>query len=140
MQLISIKILNIVRQALFQILFFIPKDIELFKKVKIKIINSQKYANKNKNNIIENRYDLLAEKFSIDSNKLKLSNFGGKGRYLIPIYIIKSVSSVDYLIQLPIKYKNLDNKKDFNADYRLIKICDEKTWSKCVKLKNKIKY
>ena len=55
--------------------------------------------------------------------------FGGKGKYRIPIKIIKSNTNNECQIIVSINYKGLDTNKIYFADYQLLKICDKKTWN-----------
>ena len=66
---------------------FNNKNEKIFENVYKNTIKSQKYRNKNIN-IIENRFGLLCERFRVFKNIIKVNNFGGKGRYRIPIKII----------------------------------------------------
>ncbi len=97
----------------------------------------KKYKNKNKLSI-QNRYGILYEKFSILNNTLKRNTFRGKGKYRIPVKIIKSNSNNDYQIKLSIKYRGLDTNKIYFADYHLLKIYDEKIWTDKVKIEKKL--
>ena len=58
-----------------------------------------------------------------------MPTFGGKGRYLIPVKIIKSLSSHEYQVNIPIKYNNLEENSIYYVDFRLIKLCESNTWN-----------
>ena len=58
-----------------------------------KALLNQKYRMNIKNPIIKNRCILLWEKFKLYGNKIKRNTFGRKGRYIIPVNIIKSSSN-----------------------------------------------
>jgi hypothetical protein len=86
-----------------------------------------------KNNVvIENRVGLLAEKYCLIGKNEKLPTFGGKGRYIIPIKILKGNSS-NYTICLEKNYKNLKFGTKYYVDYRLVKLCDTKTYNELIK-------
>ena len=55
---------------------FGSNDDALYERVKNNTVKSQKYANWSKNNIIENKKGLLAEKFRLLGDKIKKSTFG----------------------------------------------------------------
>ena len=59
--------------------------------------------------------------------------FGYKGRYKIPINIIKGSSSSQYEIKLSFDYKNLKKDKIYYSDFTLLKLCDEKTYMELIK-------
>ena len=79
-------------------------------------------VNKNTIKKMKNRYKL-------EGNKINLPTFGGKGRYLIPVKIIKSLSSHEYQVNIPIKYNNLEENSIYYVDFRLIKLCESNTWN-----------
>ena len=58
---------------------------------------------------------------------MKNPTFGGKGRYHIPIRIIKCHNNNYYVIQFPFKYNNLEPNVGYYAEYNLLKLCDDKT-------------
>ena len=68
-----------------------------------------------------------------------MSTFRGKGRYLILVKIVKSTFSREYLINMPIKYNNLEPNKIYYVDYRLIKLCESNTWNLILSDLNSIK-
>jgi hypothetical protein len=97
---------------------------------------SQKY-NKNKYNpIIENKLGLICERFKLEGSNIKRPTFGGKGRYIISVRIIKSYSNNYYLIQCPKNYKNLEINKNYYAEYHLLKVCEENTWKELLDILN----
>ena len=107
-------------------MIFNSKDELVYKKVKENTIKSQI---KRKNNIIiENDYGLLAEYFNISGNKIKKANFGSKGKYIIPIMILKGGSGNEYQITILFDYKKLKKNNIYFAEYSLLKLCDKKTW------------
>ena len=107
-------------------MIFNCNDELVFKKVKVNAIKSQI---KRKNNIIiENEYCLLAEYFKIAGDKIKKANFGSKGKYRIPIMILKGISGNEYQIKILFDYKNLKKNNIYLAEYCLLKICGKKTW------------
>ena len=65
----------------------------------------------------------------LESNKINSPTFGEKGRYLIPVKIIKSSSIHEYQVKIPIKYNNLEENSIYYKDYRLIKLCESNTWN-----------
>ena len=75
-------------------------DQNLLDIVKKNIINSQKYNKKNGNLNIENKLTLLCENFKKIGKKLIASTFGGKGRYIIPVFIIRNYSNNEYEISI----------------------------------------
>ena len=91
-------------------------------------IKIQKYIKNKNHNIIENRFALLFEKLKLIENKIKRNTFGGKVRYIIPVFIIKSNSSNEFIINISIKHTLLERNKDHYAYYFLLKLCDEKIW------------
>ena len=78
---------------------------------------------------IENKCELLCGRYKLEGNKINLPTFGGKGRYLIPDKIIKSLSSHEYQVNIPIKYNNLEENSIYYVDFRLIKLCESNTWN-----------
>ena len=101
----------------------------LFEKIKKNTIKSQKYSNKNKEKIIENKKGLLAERFTLIGNKIKKPIFNGKGRYSIPILIVKNNSNSDYYIKNFFNINNLEKDKYYYADYSLLKLCEDNLWN-----------
>lgn len=71
----------------------------------------------------------MAEKFRLIGDKLKKSTFGGKGRYSIPILVIKSTSNSEYYIKSYFKYNSLKKNNYYYADYNLLKLCEEYLWN-----------
>jgi hypothetical protein len=57
---------------------------------------------------------------SLIRNTIKKATFVGKGRYYIPVIIIKFVSGSDYYIKNLFDYKNLKKDKNYNVDYYLL--------------------
>ena len=89
-------------------------------------------------NIIEYRFALLSERFRLFNNIIKVNTFGGKGRYRIPVKIIKSVSNREYQIEIGVSYNGLKENNIYLADFTLLKLCDKKTWVDLIEiLKNK---
>ena len=86
------------------------------------------YKKFNSSKILENKFGLLCENFQLLVNTIKKNVFGNKGRYKIPIFIIKSCSSSEYEIKLSFDYKNLKKNKIYYSDFILLKLCDEKTY------------
>lgn len=116
---------------------FNSKDETLFIKIKQNTIKSQIYIKNKCNPIINNRLGLICEKFKISGKNMKKPTFGGKGRYRIPIRIIKCHNNNYYVIQFPFKYKNLEPNVDYYAEYNLLKLCDDKTWNELLEIYNK---
>ena len=50
---------------------------------------------------------MLCEIFHIMGNKIRKPSFGCKGRYLIPVKIIKGISNSEYEIQIIFDYYDL---------------------------------
>ena len=111
---------------------FKSNDKLLFDKVKEKTKNSQKYKKSNNNSNIENRHGLICENFKLVGKTLKRAVFGSKGRYIIPIMIIKSKGSNEYIINISVNHKYLKKNKDYYAEYCLLKLCDKKTWDELI--------
>ena len=53
-------------------------------------------------------------------------------RYLIPVIIIKSNCSNEYIINISIKHNLLEKNKDYYTEFFLLKLCDEKIWKELV--------
>ena len=98
---------------------FHTKDNNILVKIKERTIKSPKYTNKNVLLLPDNSLGLLYENFRIANYKLLIPNFGGKGRYILPINIIKNISSNEYLIKISIAYKFLKTNIEYFADYPL---------------------
>lgn len=111
---------------------FMSNDKKIFDIVRKYTVISKKYSKNIKNPIVEKRYGLLCEKFKIYGTKIKRNNFGGKGRYIIPITIIKSSSNKEYIINIEVKHQLLEKNKDYYTDYFSLKLCDEKIWKEIV--------
>ena len=111
---------------------FNSKDKNLFDIVRNKTLLSQKYRKNMNNPIVEKRSVLLCEKFKLYGNKLKMNTFGRKGRYIIPVTIIKSSSTNEYIINIAVKHKLLEKNKSYFTEYYLLKLCDEKIWKELV--------
>jgi hypothetical protein len=110
---------------------FNSNDEKVFKKVKMNTIKSQLYKVKY-NMYIENKYGLLCEHFHIAGNKIKKPNFGAKGRYSIPVKIIKGISNSEYEIQLTFNYKDLKKNLSYYVEYILLKLCTENCWNELI--------
>lgn len=108
---------------------FLILAMKVYLKKKKNTIKSQKYSNKNKEKIIENKKGLLAERFTLIGNKIKKPIFNGKGRYSIPILIVKNNSNSDYYIKNFFNINNLEKDKYYYADYSLLKLCEDNLWS-----------
>ena len=119
-------------------ILFNCKDEYVFEIVKKNIIKSQIYIQKNRISSIKDKKGLLAERFNLIGNKIKLPLFGGKGRYIIPVNIIKNISNCEYLITLGISYGKLDKNKNYYCDYHLLKLSDNNTYNELV-IKNQNK-
>ena len=111
---------------------FNSNDKKLFDIVRNKTLLSQKYHKNMNNPIVEKRSALLCEKFKLYGNKLKMNTFGRKGRYIIPVTIIKSSSTNEYIINIAVKHNLLEKNKSYFAEYCLLKLCDEKIWNELV--------
>ncbi len=114
---------------------FNSKDDKLFNIIKKNNVKSQKYKIKPEIQL-NNRKALLCENFELSGTKLKGLKFRSKGRYLIPITIIKNSSSKEYIISLPLDYKKLKQNKKYHVDYNLVKLCNEKTWFYLLNMQN----
>lgn len=87
---------------------FNSKDKNLWDIVRKKTLLSQKYSKNMNYPIVEKRSALLCENFKLYGNKLKMNTFGRKGRYIIPVTIIKSSSTNEYIINIAVKHKLLE--------------------------------
>ena len=54
-------------------------------------------------------------------------------------FIIKNISSNEYLIIIPIIYKILKNNIEYYSNYRLLKLIDKNTWENLVDALKNIK-
>ena len=103
--------------------FIFLHDDAIFKKVKLNTNRSQIYKKNDKNIKFENIFGLIRERFKIKGKQLQKPTFDGKGRYIIPIKIIKT--SKDYLISFSFNYLNLKTFCDYFAEYELLKYYEE---------------
>lgn len=55
-----------------------------------------------------------------------MNTFGRKARYIIPVTIIESSSTNEYIINIAVKHKLLEKNKSYFTEYYLLKLCDEK--------------
>ena len=68
------------------------------------------------------------QKFKLLGNKLNKPTFGGKGRYIIPVTIIKNFSNYEYQISILFNYQKLKKDNIYYEDYSLLKFCNNQTW------------
>ena len=97
-------------------------DKKIYDIIKSKTIKSQNNKKMNSNINLENLLAILCENFKLFGDKIKAPSFGGKGRYLVPIKIIKSISANEYKNILTFNYKKLLKDKYYFADYKLINL------------------
>ena len=109
------------------------RDKKIYDIVKSKTIKSQKNQKINNNINLENQFAILSENFKLYGDKIKTLSFGGKGRYLIPIKIIKAISSNEYKIILNFNHRNLSKGKNYFVDFKLIKLCTKEMWNELLK-------
>ena len=134
-----IKCLNIYNSTKHSTIGYSPKFIfncnnkDIYDKVHKNTLKSQMYKKFDSSRIIENKFGLLCENFQLLSNNIKKNVFGNKGKYKIPIFIIKSSSPSEYEIKLSFDYKNLKKDKSYHSDFTLLKLYDEKTYMELIK-------
>ena len=72
------------------------------------------------NKIFKLKIDQGRGNFKLNGNQIQKPNFGGKGRYLMPVKISNSNSPSDYKMILNFEFQNLKPNKEYFVDYNLL--------------------